>query len=177
MHYSVCSHFTANKNGNLSQSTFKVCLPSSLFSKGNHIFSFNVGFEAVTASVYLCNTDRCNNKTIPYPDVMKQNKLQCFGCDDPSSAVCNKTVQCVGEQDRCINGTVEVQNGVMFHTFGCVSENLCKVASYLESLPMPLPFKFLRAPKCCESSFCNSAWSVKLNVMLLLFGLFTLIVY
>ena len=41
------------------------------------------------------------------PDDLKKNNLTCFTCDDSSSAVCNKTVQCVGDEDRCISGTGE----------------------------------------------------------------------
>ncbi|XP_067452247.1 urokinase plasminogen activator surface receptor-like [Thunnus thynnus] len=167
-----------NGNGTFTQDTTRLCLPSSLFSEGKHTMSFNVGFEAVSATVHVCNTDRCNSQAMLYPDRLKENNLMCFSCNDPSSAVCDKRLQCVGTEDRCINGMVTDKDGKTLNAFGCVSANLCNVASsQLELLPAPIPVKFPRAPKCCEGSFCNSAWSVKLNVIPLLFGLFTLIIY
>ncbi|XP_053179042.1 interferon-induced protein with tetratricopeptide repeats 1-like [Scomber japonicus] len=39
------------------------------------------------------------------PGDLKKNGLQCFTCDDPYSAECNKAVQCVGHEDRCFSGT------------------------------------------------------------------------
>ncbi|XP_044217123.1 urokinase plasminogen activator surface receptor-like isoform X2 [Thunnus albacares] len=160
-------------NGTFTQDTIRWCLPSSLFSEGKHTFSFNVGFASMAASVYVCNTDRCNSQVIPYSVNRTKNNLQCFTCDDPSSAVCDKAVQCVGEQDHCFSWTVEDYEDRPFHTFGCFSANLCEVAHHFE----PLSELSIKLPKCCGSSFCNSAWSVKLNVIPLLFGLITLIVY
>lgn len=159
-----------------TQDTIRWCLPSSIFSEGKHTFSSSVGLASMAASVHLCNTDRCNSQVIPYPDVQKKNNLQCFTCDDLFSAVCNKTLQCVGVQDRCMSMTVTDKEGKTVHNFGCVSANSCEPASLME-LPPDLPFKFLNEPKCCGSSFCNSAWSVKLNVIPLLFGIITLTVY
>ncbi|XP_044217122.1 urokinase plasminogen activator surface receptor-like isoform X1 [Thunnus albacares] len=169
--------FQGYGNGTVTQDTIRFCLSSSIFSEGNHTFSFNDGFGGGAASVHMCNTDGCNSEIIPHPGVQEKNNLQCFTCDDQSSSVCNKTLQCVGEQDRCFSRTVvySEDRGAVFHSFGCISANLCKVASHLELLPVLV--KFSVAPKCCESSFCNSAWSVKLNVTPLLFGLITLIIY
>ncbi|XP_044217128.1 urokinase plasminogen activator surface receptor-like [Thunnus albacares] len=159
------------KNGKVKHFTNRWCVPSSLYGVGDHNLSHNIGFGATTKFIRVCNTNRCNYRDIPYPGDQKENNLQCFTCDDPSSAVCDKTLQCVGEQDRCMNVTVGDDSGNTTRLFGCVSANLCRKPSQLLDLP------FLHEPKCCESSFCNSAWSVKLNVIPLLFGLFTLIVY
>ncbi|XP_044217124.1 urokinase plasminogen activator surface receptor-like isoform X3 [Thunnus albacares] len=147
--------FQGYGNGTVTQDTIRFCLSSSIFSEGNHTFSFNDGFGGGAASVHMCNTDGCNSEIIPHPAVQKKNNLQCFTCDDRFSAVCNKTLQCVGEQDHCISGTVgDIDNkGGTFPVFGCVSANLCQVVPRLELL---LDAKFLHAPKCCRSSFCNS---------------------
>ncbi|XP_042272977.1 uncharacterized protein LOC121900611 [Thunnus maccoyii] len=160
--------------GTFTQDTTRLCLPSFFISEGKHTYSFNVGFASMAASVHVCNTDRCNSQAIPYPD-LKKNNLQCFTCYYPSSAVCDMTVQCVGMEDRCISGTVDDDEDGIFPTFGCVSANFCEVVSVMKLMPDP-PFKFLSEAKCCGSSFCNSAWSVKLNVIPLLLGLITLIV-
>ena len=73
-----------------------------------------------------------------------------------------------------LSSTVEDKEGKAVRALGCVSANLCESITHMNIFPEA---KFLDTPKCCESNFCNSAWSVKLNVIPLLFGLFTLIVY
>ncbi|XP_044217113.1 uncharacterized protein LOC122988678 isoform X1 [Thunnus albacares] len=158
-----------------TQDTIRWCLPSSIFSEGKHTFSSSVGLASMAASVHLCNTDRCNSQVIPYPGVPKKNNLQCFAFNYPFSATYDKTVQCVGTEDRCFNGTVADKKGETMHTYGCASANLCDVAPLFKVIP-DWPFKFLSEPKCCGRSFCNSASSVKLNVIPLLFGLITLVV-
>ncbi|XP_042273302.1 phospholipase A2 inhibitor gamma subunit B-like [Thunnus maccoyii] len=169
--------FQEKKIGYFSQDTTRLCLPSSVISEGKHTYSFNVGFESKAASVHVCNTDRCNSQVIPHPGIQKKNNLQCFTCNYLFSAVCNETVQCVGTEDRCISwtGGYAYNRDQTAYAFGCASANLCDIASRLELLPH-WPFKSLSEPKCCGSSFCNSASSVKLNVIPLLFGLITLIV-
>ncbi|XP_062280857.1 urokinase plasminogen activator surface receptor-like [Scomber scombrus] len=162
----------------------KLCVPSSLFTDGNHTFSLTAGGATVTVSVHVCNTDGCNKQAMPYPGDQKKNNLQCLTCDDPSSDVCDKTVQCEGNEDRCINGTISSpeNDSKTLRTVGCASANLCEAADRLKFL---LPTKFLRPPKCHghgssngnNSVPLNTAWSVKLNVITLLFGLITLIFY
>ncbi|CAK6979529.1 uncharacterized protein LOC128362321 [Scomber scombrus] len=165
-----------NESGNFIESISRSCLPSDLFSEGNHIFSFNVGFVTMAASVHVCNTDDCNSEDIPFPDVQEKNNLQCFTCDGRYSAECKKTVQCVGDEDRCINWFYyEGDENYTYTLLGCASSNLCEDSSYLGLLHF-FSFEFFQ-PECCESSFCSSAWSVKLNVITLLFGLITLIFY
>ncbi|XP_067452246.1 phospholipase A2 inhibitor and Ly6/PLAUR domain-containing protein-like [Thunnus thynnus] len=167
-----------NDNGTFTQNTIRSCVSSSIFSEGKHTYSYSFGLATTIDSVHVCSTDGCNSEIIPYPDVPKKNNLQCFTCDDKSPAVCNKTLRetfCVGVQDRCISRTVTEKDGKTAHTFGCASANFCELASLMKLQP-DSPSKFLSEPKCCGSSFCNSAWSVKLNVIPLLFGLITLIV-
>ncbi|XP_067452255.1 urokinase plasminogen activator surface receptor-like isoform X2 [Thunnus thynnus] len=163
------------ENGMTSEFTQRWCLPSPPYTLGDHHYSHSLGSTVVAQFVRVCNKDGCNTGYIPYPGVLKKNNLQCFACEDRSSAVCDKTVQCVGEQDRCMNVTAGDEKGIAYHSFGCVSTNLCEALFYLE-VWTKLP-KLLSEPKCCGSSLCNSAWSVKLNVIPLLFGLITLIVY
>ncbi|CAK6984790.1 urokinase plasminogen activator surface receptor-like [Scomber scombrus] len=106
--YSVWSvfHFTDNTHRYGTQSNYRMCFPSSLFSEGKHTFSYSIGTVAMTASVHFCNTDGCNSEDIPHPGDQKKNGRQCITCD-PSSSVCNQTVQCVGVEDRCFNMTGE----------------------------------------------------------------------
>ncbi|XP_062279685.1 uncharacterized protein LOC133984398 [Scomber scombrus] len=163
---------TVAKQG--KKSTEKMC--SSFFMEGKHTFSLNLGFEAMAASVQACDTVGCNNKTIPYPGVQQKNGMKCYVCNNRYSPMCNKTVECMGMQDRCINGTAEDEEkkNATIYTRGCVSANLCEDVRRLEFF---MDVKFLRKPKCCGKNLCNSAWSVRLNVMSLLLGLFTLTFY
>ncbi|XP_044217121.1 uncharacterized protein LOC122988681 [Thunnus albacares] len=170
--------YQVNTVGDFTISKSRSCLPSSLFSEGKHAFSFYRGFESRAATVHVCSTDGCNDQVIPYPGTLKRNNLQCFTCDDRFSAACNNVVKCFGEQDRCINGTVADNEGKTLPVSGCISANLCEIGPLWKYLPLlASDVKLLSGPKCCESSFCNSAWSVKLNVIPLLFGLITLIIY
>ncbi|CAK6981807.1 uncharacterized protein LOC128361983 [Scomber scombrus] len=165
----ICAAVARKVDG---KKTSAKCVPPSLFSVGNHTLSLNIGDGSVTAAVRVCDKDDCNNQTIPYPGDQEKNNLKCYTCDDKSPPVCNKTVQCEGVQDRCING-INATSAGKYAFFGCVSENLCNAAR-LEFL---MADKGLDQPKCCKGNLCNSAWSVQLNVIPLLFGLFTLIFY
>ncbi|XP_062280863.1 uncharacterized protein LOC133985283 [Scomber scombrus] len=167
----VCAT-TATQVNKSETITKRECVSSSLYREGTHVFSFNIGFDTTTVSVHVCTTNGCNNQAVP----VNLNNLQCFTCDDPSSAECNRTVQCVGVQDRCISGTTTSAGKDVF--FGCVSEKLCDPQYHLEFL---MKVKFRAPPKCYRSSVNNSAWSVKLNevtsLLTTLFGLITLIFY
>ncbi|CAK6979293.1 Hypothetical predicted protein [Scomber scombrus] len=149
------------------------CVPISEFSEGTHIISLSYGILTISTSIHVCHTDGCNDETIIFPGI-HDNNLQCFTCDDPFSPVCNQTIQCRGVEDRCYSGIVKGSGNTTFHSAGCISSNLCEHTSDLKNL---YGFEFSHGPKCCGSSFCNSAWSVKLNVMTLLSGLITLIFY
>ncbi|CAK6976405.1 uncharacterized protein LOC128362321 [Scomber scombrus] len=165
-----------NMHGNVTQSITRRCFPSSLFSEGLHIFSFSLGTVAMTASVHLCNTDGCNSEDIPYPGVQEKNNLTCFGCVTLTSPVCNQTVQCVGVQDRCFNMTVENEHHEMptSYSLGCVSSNFCEDT---RRFPYLMTRNSVRNVKINLECGGNSAWSVRLNVMSLLLGLFTLTFY
>lgn len=150
----------------------QLCVPSSICSPSNQTFSFNFGSYNVTAFVHCCNTHSCNSENVTYPDVQTGNSLQCFTCDDGQSSVCNKTVECVGVQDRCVSGSVMMRNNIE-KAFGCASRNLCESASELHFLTNHL--NFTSGPKCCSSSFCNSAWTFKLSIVPFLLELIMLV--
>lgn len=77
----------------------KSCVSSSVC---NQTFSFNFGHAQLTAFVHCCMTNNCNSVDVPDPGVQMDNELMCYMCD---GTVCNKTVQCKGNQDRCVIGT------------------------------------------------------------------------
>ncbi|KAK5869452.1 hypothetical protein PBY51_024167 [Eleginops maclovinus] len=139
------------------------CVSSSICESKNQTFSFNFGDKVLHASVQCCDT--CNCKTADVT-AWRLNNLTCFICDD--GTVCNnKTVQCMGNQNRCFKGTVsDGKSSKKYH--GCASENMCKSASDLGFLT---GLKFLSGPFCCATNQCNSAWTVKLSVVPFWLGL------
>ncbi|CAK6964508.1 uncharacterized protein LOC128361983 [Scomber scombrus] len=172
----VTAAYQENMHGHVTQSNNRKCFPSSLFSEGKHTFSHSIGTVTVTTSVHLCNTDGCNNEYIPYPGVQKKNGRQCFTCDDPHSTVCTQTVQCVGVEDRCFNMTVENEHHEMptSYSLGCISANFCEDTRRLLFFLLGNSEHRQKFNVVCGG---NSAWSVRLNVMSLLLGLFTLTFY
>ncbi|XP_042369088.1 phospholipase A2 inhibitor and Ly6/PLAUR domain-containing protein-like [Plectropomus leopardus] len=112
---------------------WKSCVASSTCDPSNQTFSFNFGVYNLTALVHCCNTDGCNSGNVTYPAVQTANSLQCFTCDDFStSPVCNKTMQCVGVQDRCISWNMMTSD--MIKISGCASRNFCEASPELFSL-------------------------------------------
>ncbi|XP_060708504.1 G8 domain-containing protein DDB_G0286311-like isoform X2 [Hemiscyllium ocellatum] len=72
--------------------------------------SLNTGRVHISRSSRLCDSDRCNNQTVAEPVNTTLNGLQCFGCYSPSMASCLanlQKVECVGLENRCVNGTSE----------------------------------------------------------------------
>ncbi|GLD67221.1 phospholipase A2 inhibitor and Ly6/PLAUR domain-containing protein-like protein [Lates japonicus] len=110
----------------------------------------------------------------------RKNGLQCDSCTDAKGnlGVCNNPVQCVGVEDRCISGTLmgdREKRTLPYH--GCISANVCDLLSQLKNGSiLANPGSFTSAPTCCKTSFCNSAWTVRLTVSPLLLGLVALIV-
>ncbi|XP_038572892.1 phospholipase A2 inhibitor and Ly6/PLAUR domain-containing protein-like, partial [Micropterus salmoides] len=181
----VCVFFlTINKSflgfeENLEVLVTRSCVPSSLCTAHDQILSFSTDSWTLNASVHCCNTDGCNNQTLPFPMQANKNDLQCLTCTNDQDTVCNGTVQCVGIQDRCITVNGQVDFNDTFLIRGCASANVCEVLSHLK-VRSAFAANFVNissAPKCCGTSFCNSAWTVRLSICPLLLGLISLIVY
>ncbi|XP_049910348.1 urokinase plasminogen activator surface receptor-like [Epinephelus moara] len=156
----------AASQGSPGDQQSKSCVSSSICDPVNQMFSFNFGFYNLTASVKCCKTNSCNSDDVTYPAKQKENVLKCFTCDN-----CTETVQCGGDQDRCLSGSVATKNTAK-KVFGCASKNLCDASSKLNFLSDYL--NFTSGPKCCVSSLCNSASAVKLSVAPFLLGLIML---
>ncbi|XP_031165282.1 phospholipase A2 inhibitor and Ly6/PLAUR domain-containing protein-like [Sander lucioperca] len=165
--------------GEVSQHTLRSCAPSSLCTVQGQILSNSVAFYKIAASVHCCNTDGCNSQNFTYPDGQtKLNGLQCLSCTHRPDPVCNGTVQCAGVEDRCFDGNW-TDGGDPFPWRGCASANVCEVLSQLKVQTFLEKFnlKLTSAPRCCGSSFCNSAGTVKLSVGPVLLGLIVLVLY
>ncbi|XP_060708501.1 ly6/PLAUR domain-containing protein 3-like isoform X1 [Hemiscyllium ocellatum] len=128
--------------------------------------SLNTGRVHISRSSRLCDSDRCNNQTVAEPVNTTLNGLQCFGCYSPSMASCLanlQKVECVGLENRCVNGTSEqillsdIGDDVVFK--GCASANQC--GAWMELRMFGL---FLSDLSCCEGSLCNGDTGITTTV-------------
>ncbi|XP_034387140.1 phospholipase A2 inhibitor and Ly6/PLAUR domain-containing protein-like [Cyclopterus lumpus] len=163
---------TAAIQSNTGTHQSKLCLSSSACEPNNQTFSYNFG-SIFTALVHCCKTNNCNSEAVAYRDAQTNNSLQCFTCVND---VCNRTVQCVGEQSRCFKGKVEAHSDTS-QVLGCASANLCTLLQLNKKSALVDHISFTSAPECCGTSFCNSAGTVNLSVVPVLLVLLFLIVY
>ncbi|XP_010776871.1 phospholipase A2 inhibitor and Ly6/PLAUR domain-containing protein-like [Notothenia coriiceps] len=152
----------------------KSCVSSSVCEPNNQTFSFKSGQAQLTAFVHCCKTDNCNSVNVSATINKTENNLMCYMCDGDQSTVCNKTVQCKGNEDRCVKGTAHVDGKDSEKFSGCASKNTCGAASQLGFLTGAL--KFDNGPHCCDTKLCNSAWTVKLSVVPFWVGLLLFVV-
>ncbi|XP_023819780.1 phospholipase A2 inhibitor and Ly6/PLAUR domain-containing protein-like [Oryzias latipes] len=79
--------------------------------------SGNSGYFNISVNTLCCNSNLCNTQSVPEPSKKTPNGRQCFTCDAPA---CNKTLDCVGNEDYCGFGTVDV--GATYTINGCISK-------------------------------------------------------
>ncbi|XP_028259667.1 uncharacterized protein LOC114434549 [Parambassis ranga] len=157
---------------NKSSGLFRTCSPPYFCNTGHQPWSYSYLSWSMAASVQCCNTDYCNSQDLPYPNIDTKNGLQCFTC--PPDGAC-ESEQCVGGQDRCFIAYFNVL-GRDYNVSGCVSSNACEALSQEKvQSALAVYMNFTSAPRCCESSFCNSAWTFKVSVLALLPGLIDLV--
>ncbi|XP_034035300.1 uncharacterized protein LOC117518309 [Thalassophryne amazonica] len=176
---------TASVSANLTslavgtQQFFRGCAGSNLCtSAGPLTASLHVGVASVRISAECCNTDNCNNKTLPVPIAPANvaNSLKCFTCD-PITSQCNITIQCEGVEDRCFNTKVSLPSfGVNGTISGCASSNLCSNFASAVMQFVPNIGNITSGPTCCTGNLCNSATTTSghscftLSLMHLLLG-------
>ncbi|TMS20165.1 phospholipase A2 inhibitor and Ly6/PLAUR domain-containing protein [Larimichthys crocea] len=168
---------SGDMRGRAQQHIIRNCVQSTFCTEADQMFSISEGGNVMASSISCCNTDQCNNGTTPYMDIQTENGLTCASCASHQSPMCENiiSIKCVGIQDRCIDGNVT--DGDMDYQFlGCVSANLCDVLSEREIQTSFYNLHFTSVPKCCKTSRCNSAGTVKLSVAPLLLGLVVLVV-
>ncbi|KAL7832650.1 hypothetical protein SRHO_G00296680 [Serrasalmus rhombeus] len=101
--------FLLKELGVSSAAVARICLEQDLCSLLSPVasgitYSANFGVASVFGFVSCCDNDLCNNKSIPEVD-NTPNGLICPTCNSVEDPTCNSTVFCVGNQDRCANGT------------------------------------------------------------------------
>ncbi|XP_042272974.1 phospholipase A2 inhibitor and Ly6/PLAUR domain-containing protein-like [Thunnus maccoyii] len=130
----ITASIQVSSSGTQTQQVLKACASSSLCpTTGSQTYSTSLGSLSAVASVQCCNTDNCNSETLPFPNDMANNSLQCFSCD-PITGQCNSQLQCRGEEDRCFQASLTSGNST-FSAFGCASTNMCVAAASLGNLP------------------------------------------
>ncbi|KAL7891276.1 hypothetical protein AOLI_G00007520 [Acnodon oligacanthus] len=144
-----------------------LCSLLSANSKGV-TYSTNIGVATFVGFLACCNKDNCNDINMPEPD-NTLNGLKCATCKNILDTVCNTTVSCVGNQDRCVNNTIldlpVFGSVVSTPAKGCVSKSFCDTTT-------------LGSITCCSGNMCNGSedW-LRLNLSLLLLALTATMLY
>ncbi|XP_063055918.1 urokinase plasminogen activator surface receptor-like [Engraulis encrasicolus] len=108
--------------------------------------SVNYGISIVSHNISCCSTDLCNSEDlqdIPLPTI--GNGLKCYTCQGQT---CSSTVDCLGDENRCIYTKVSYGDASMaLDLSGCASEDMCNVT--LSQLRLSV------SSQCCEGSLCK----------------------
>ncbi|KAF5904185.1 urokinase plasminogen activator surface receptor-like, partial [Clarias magur] len=78
--------------------TMKTCGAPEQCASG----SMNLGLMKMTINSKCCKTDDCNSQTLPALPRQAPNGKMCYTCEGDS---CSTTVNCEGNEDRCISAT------------------------------------------------------------------------
>ncbi|XP_051778373.1 prestalk protein-like isoform X2 [Erpetoichthys calabaricus] len=95
----------------------------------NRNMSFNSGNQSQMWISECCTTNLCNTQQVQANVSSSLNGLVCCGGTD---AVCNKMVECTGDQTFCFTSGAALS--------GCVTADLCSLPGYL----------------CCQGNLCNT---------------------
>ncbi|XP_067831299.1 uncharacterized protein [Heptranchias perlo] len=137
--------------GVMSSRIRKTCGPCS------EPLSFNTKVISVAQSSTCCDSDLCNDQEAAEPVNTTLGGLECRGCFNQSSDSCSdheRTVKCVGPENRCMN--VSGKQGLLpnrgaFFAKGCVSEQICQSARALSDFRLLIK----TPPACCKGNLCN----------------------
>ncbi|XP_036448314.1 urokinase plasminogen activator surface receptor-like [Colossoma macropomum] len=136
-------------------SSVKACAVASQCVNG----SLNLGHVKMTVHTQCCTTDRCNSQNPAALPFGSPNGKKCYTCTNND---CKGTVNCEGDQDRCIITTVTSGN-VQVKAKGCASRSLCAAdASSMKAAGVTA------TESCCKGDMCNSAEGVKLSLLIML---------
>ncbi|XP_036448130.1 phospholipase A2 inhibitor CNF-like [Colossoma macropomum] len=156
---------TFSLGGVQEKQNMRTCLPSVVCVTGG----INTGFLRGTINSKCCKTDLCNDKALPVLPNQAPNGKKC--CTNTN---CSETVKCVGDEDRCFNGSVPL--GVPFvnktSLQGCASKSICD-----GFVSITQQFNITADIKCCEGNLCNTAISINLGLLIMLGSLLTSILF
>ncbi|XP_047455195.1 urokinase plasminogen activator surface receptor-like [Mugil cephalus] len=112
--------------------------------------SLSYGFDRGVIASKCCNTDLCNTQPVPEITPPVPSGRKCSTCDKQG---CNTTLNCLGNEDRCILLTNYLP-GYIMTLKGCASEAECRymqTASVTETTAVEV--------NCCQEDYCNSGSS------------------
>ncbi|XP_075321398.1 urokinase plasminogen activator surface receptor-like, partial [Odontesthes bonariensis] len=135
---------------------------------GEH--SLNFGTVKTVITTKCCNSDLCNNQSAPDPGKFSPNGKKCFTCEGET---CTKTLNCEGNEDRCVSGTLNA-DGVKTTLKGCASELMC-LASSTQQLALKTKAASGLKLSCCQGDLCNSAGSTSAGLPLMAVPLISLV--
>ncbi|XP_060937808.1 phospholipase A2 inhibitor and Ly6/PLAUR domain-containing protein-like [Limanda limanda] len=126
--------------------------------------SLNFGVSRTVITSKCCTSDLCNIQPARAPVKSTPNGKKCFRCEGQT---CSGTLNCEGNEDRCITTTVDVA-GEKITMKGCASQLMC-VGSETAQLPGGIGVGL----SCCQGDYCNSAISTRAGLLLLVAPLLT----
>ncbi|XP_053338660.1 urokinase plasminogen activator surface receptor-like isoform X1 [Clarias gariepinus] len=138
--------------------TLKTCGTPEVCVSG----SMNLGAMKMGFNSKCCKTNNCNSETLPALPRQSPNGKICYTCEGDS---CSGTVNCEGNEDRCITASVK-QGGNTLSVKGCVSQNYCAASG-----PTSMTAIGATSVKCCEGNLCNGAEMFKLSLLLMIVSL------
>ncbi|XP_060793733.1 phospholipase A2 inhibitor and Ly6/PLAUR domain-containing protein-like [Neoarius graeffei] len=148
----------------LTDVNIKTCGMPELCATG----SMNIGTVKVTSNTKCCSTNLCNSETLPALPKQAPNGRMCYTCDAND---CSGTVNCEGNEDRCISASVQ-QGSNTLSMKGCVSKSFC-----VGSGSSGIPGIGISRVQCCEGNLCNSAKSITLSFLLMIVPLLSSILF
>uniref|UniRef100_A0A672HWP7 UPAR/Ly6 domain-containing protein n=1 Tax=Salarias fasciatus TaxID=181472 RepID=A0A672HWP7_SALFA len=147
-------------------SSIRGCLPSTAQCLQG---SFNYGYGRIVYNYRCCSTNLCNNQSAPEASLSPNGK-KCFTCDAMGQN-CDATLNCLGDEDRCISITVIHEGGMMLRQKGCASQEICETFFTPGSGGPGVEYE------CCQGDFCNSASSTSAGLLLSVVPLISLVLF
>uniref|UniRef100_A0A672HY17 UPAR/Ly6 domain-containing protein n=1 Tax=Salarias fasciatus TaxID=181472 RepID=A0A672HY17_SALFA len=151
-------------NDKISDSSVRGCaLPEECIQA-----SLNYGLSRTIWTSRCCSTDLCNDQPAPEASHFNPNGRKCFFCNGVN---CTGTLNCFGNEDRCISTTVS-SGGTTVELKGCASQEMCS------ALNIPGLEEVLgQDHECCQGDFCNSAISTSAGLLLSVVPLISLVLF
>ncbi|KAK2824887.1 hypothetical protein Q7C36_018814 [Tachysurus vachellii] len=155
-----CASLTAfvMNNGNNRTAVVKTCAVPGICSP----MTANLGETVITSNAMCCNTTLCNNETLPVLPLPLPNGRICYTCIKND---CTQTVDCGGNEDRCISASGTVL-GTTVTVKGCVNKSSCNDSQSVISVGNSSV-----SVQCCDGNLCNSAEIFTTSFLLMIISL------
>ncbi|XP_071969516.1 uncharacterized protein [Engystomops pustulosus] len=122
------------RGGTNIKSVIRTCV---LTSECNFTGTLRLKEGHIQLATSCCDKDRCIPNEPKFPAVStKVNGLVCRSCSSLSSNWCytSDTVQCTGNEDRCLLQATEIKGSVSTSFRGCATKSLCDLGSQTQTI-------------------------------------------